>query len=98
MVYAAWDDRFPVGVRNGRGQYVDVMHEDGWTSRQIHLSEIFVTVGELVQQGRWLGLSGATGLTGVPPLYDGPPQPHSHDAVFDADGVAVDWMTLVKPA
>src|SRR3990167_8852156 len=60
VVYAGWDDRFPVGVRNGRGQYVDVDHLDGYVSRQIHLSAVFVSVGESVHQGRWLGLSGAT--------------------------------------
>ena len=86
VVYAGWDDRFPVGSANGRGIYVDVLHEDGWLSRQMHFSQVMVPVGEWVQQGRWLGLSGNTGLsTG----------PHSHDAVFDANGRGIDWMALV---
>ena len=89
--YAGWDDRFPVGAKDGRGLYVDVDHgilADGarWVSRMLHMTAIAVVVGQLVQTGQIVGLSGDTGLsTG----------PHLHTGVF-RNGIAVDWLSLVR--
>lgn len=87
--YAGWDDRFPVGSDNGRGMYVDVDHgilADGarWVSRMLHLTAIAVVVGEMVQTGQIVGLSGSTGLsTG----------PHVHTSIW-RDGIPIDWLPL----
>lgn len=85
VVYAGWDDRFPVGARDGRGIYVDVDHGGGWLSRLLHLSEVVVAVGQVVSQGELLGFSGTTGLsTG----------PHVHTCVF-RDELPVDWLQVL---
>lgn len=93
VTYAGWDERFPLRVRNGRGYYVDVLHADGWLSRQIHMMSMpLVNVGDRVWAGDAIGFSGSTGLTGPPPK---PPAPHVHVVVFDETGKAVDWMALL---
>ena len=86
VTYARWDERFPLGAKNGRGFYVDLDHGDGWLSRQIHMNSFpLVDVGDAVQAGRMIGRSGNTGLsTG----------PHVH-VMVSKDGIPVDWMSLV---
>ena len=51
------------------GNTVVVDHGDGVMSFYLHLSKINVNVGELVQQGQVIGLSGATGFVTGPHLH-----------------------------
>jgi len=48
------------------GNFVDIKHENGYTTRYAHLSGMNVSAGQTVQQGQTLGTMGATGnATGV---------------------------------
>ncbi len=59
--------------------YVFVLHEDGTVMSYIHLQqrEVHVAVGDTIQQGQMLGLSGNSGCTGYP---------HLHIALFRGQG------------
>jgi len=70
----------------GYGNMVEVDHGNGITTRYGHLSEIDVTVGQVVAKGAILGHTGSTGRsTG----------PHLHYEVR-VDGAAIDPMTYIK--
>jgi len=48
------------------GNFVDIEHGNGYTTRYAHLSGMNVSAGQTVQQGQTLGTMGATGnATGV---------------------------------
>lgn len=49
------------GWKNGYGLTVIVDHGEGITSLNAHLSSVGVAVGQVVEQGRYLGAVGATG-------------------------------------
>jgi murein DD-endopeptidase MepM/ murein hydrolase activator NlpD len=51
------------------GIWTAVRHPSGITSRYIHLSRALVRVGQLVQRGELIGLSGDTGSRGLPHLH-----------------------------
>jgi murein DD-endopeptidase MepM/ murein hydrolase activator NlpD len=51
------------------GIWTAVRHPSGITSRYIHLSRTLVKVGQLVQRGERIGLSGDTASPGVPHLH-----------------------------
>jgi murein DD-endopeptidase MepM/ murein hydrolase activator NlpD len=51
------------------GIWTAVRHPSGITSRYIHLSRTLVKVGQLVQRGERIGLSGDTGSPGAPHLH-----------------------------
>jgi murein DD-endopeptidase MepM/ murein hydrolase activator NlpD len=51
------------------GIWAAVRHPSGITSRYIHLSRTFVEVGQLVQRGERIALSGDTGSRGLPHLH-----------------------------
>jgi murein DD-endopeptidase MepM/ murein hydrolase activator NlpD len=51
------------------GIWTAVRHPSGITSRYIHLSRTFVEVGQLVQRGEQIGLSGDTASPGLPHLH-----------------------------
>ncbi|MFD0383322.1 M23 family metallopeptidase [Streptomyces stramineus] len=46
-----------------------VRHEGGWYSQYAHLSAPFVTPGQELRAGQWLGLSGTTGNSTGPHLH-----------------------------
>ncbi len=52
---------FFAGDDPGYGHYVEIHHPDGLLTRYAHLSEIQVTEGEWVHQGRIIGATGKTG-------------------------------------
>ncbi|MEA4892660.1 MAG: M23 family metallopeptidase [Peptococcaceae bacterium] len=74
----------------GFGKYVDVKTANGYTMRFAHLSAPKVSVGQTVQAGQVLALSGATGnVTGA----------HLHFGVYDQKMTAVDplaWLDQLK--
>lgn len=50
------------------GNYVEVAHNDTVVTRYFHLSERYVTEGQLVNKGQLLGAAGSTGLATGPHL------------------------------
>lgn len=51
------------------GLYVEVQHAGGYSTRYAHLSEIRVSLGQVVNQGQLLGVSGNTGFSTGPHLH-----------------------------
>ncbi len=51
------------------GLYVDIVHGGGYETRYAHLSQIYVGLGEWVEQGQIIGLSGNTGRSTGPHLH-----------------------------
>ncbi|MGI9607995.1 MAG: M23 family metallopeptidase, partial [Acidimicrobiales bacterium] len=58
-----------LGCRGGAGLFVEIGHADGRASRYLHLDAVFVDVGETVEVGQLVGLSGATGQSSSPHLH-----------------------------
>ena len=56
------------GRRGGDGNMVKVAHSQGYETMYLHLSRIFVHVGEHVEIGKTIGLVGMTGLATGPHL------------------------------
>ncbi len=51
------------------GLYIDVVHGGGYETRYAHLSQLYVSLGELVEQGQIIGVSGNTGRSTGPHLH-----------------------------
>jgi murein DD-endopeptidase MepM/ murein hydrolase activator NlpD len=51
------------------GLYVEVQHTGGYSTRYAHLSEIRVALGQVVNQGQLLGVSGSSGFSTGPHLH-----------------------------
>lgn len=47
----------------GYGNYITILHGNGWRTRYAHLVKINVIYGERVEQGKVIGLSGSTGAS-----------------------------------
>jgi murein DD-endopeptidase MepM/ murein hydrolase activator NlpD len=56
------------GRKGGDGNMVHVVHSSGYETYYLHLSKIFVRVGERVEIGKTIGLVGMTGLATGPHL------------------------------
>ena len=56
-------------VSDGYGNYVDILHPDGNTTRYGHMSEINVKVGQIVVKGQQIGRVGSTGRSTGPHLH-----------------------------
>ncbi len=56
------------GWSGGAGRMVKIRHANGFETRYLHLSRIFVRRGQRVSQGQRIGLVGATGLATGPHL------------------------------
>ncbi len=57
------------GRKGGYGKLVGIEHEDNFTTWYGHLSRIRVKVGQIVSQGKVIGLSGNTGISTGPHLH-----------------------------
>lgn len=72
-VVAAWSGKVKnVSMKNaatGLGYYVEVQHDDGVWTRYGHLSKPLVKIGQQVNQGDTLALSGNTGHSTGPHLH-----------------------------
>jgi len=51
------------------GIYVDIVHADGYETRYAHLSSLSVGLGQWVEQGQLVGVSGITGRATGPHLH-----------------------------
>ena len=51
------------GWGNAAGNYVQINHQDGFSSIYMHLSSFCVSAGQIVSSGELIGLTGATGIT-----------------------------------
>jgi murein DD-endopeptidase MepM/ murein hydrolase activator NlpD len=61
----------------GYGNYVDIVHSNGTTTRYAHLSKTSVSIGQNISQGEVIGILGNTGnSTG----------PHLHFEIINANG------------
>ena len=56
------------GRKGGDGNMVKILHSQGYETMYLHLSRIFVHVGERVEIGKTIGLVGMTGLATGPHL------------------------------
>jgi murein DD-endopeptidase MepM/ murein hydrolase activator NlpD len=56
------------GRKGGEGNMVSIAHSDGYETMYLHLSRMFVHVGEHVEIGKTIGLVGSTGLSTGPHL------------------------------
>jgi len=70
------------GYNNGNGNVVEIDHGHGIVSRYAHLSEIAVSIGQLVDEGEQIGNAGSTGASAGN---------HLHFEV-EVDGLPVDPM------
>ena len=55
--------------KGGYGKTVSIQHEDDFSTSYGHLSRIYVSVGDFVQQGQVIGLAGNTGISTGPHLH-----------------------------
>ena len=56
------------GRKSGEGNMVEIAHFNGYETRYLHLSRMFVHAGEHVEIGKTIGLVGSTGLATGPHL------------------------------
>jgi murein DD-endopeptidase MepM/ murein hydrolase activator NlpD len=56
------------GRKGGEGNMVQVSHSNGYETMYLHLSKVFVRIGEHVEIGKTIGLVGSTGLSTGPHL------------------------------
>ncbi len=69
-VYASKTGKVTYAARKGGyGKTVSIQHEDDFSTSYGHLSRIDVSVGDFVQQGQVIGLSGNTGISTGPHLH-----------------------------
>lgn len=61
VVFAGWSGSY--------GYMVDIDHGGGFTTRYAHCSEIYVSVGEKVYQGKVIAAVGSTGVSSGPHLH-----------------------------
>lgn len=66
------EERFPDGTRiPGQENYINVTHFDGTIAGYVHLTTegALVEVGDRIQPGQWIGLSGDSGQSTEPHLH-----------------------------
>jgi murein DD-endopeptidase MepM/ murein hydrolase activator NlpD len=97
-VYAAGDGTVvQVGRVNGYGNYVEVKHNDQYTTAYAHLSRFArgLEEGERVHQGEVIGYVGMTGSATGPHLHY---EVHDHGAAVDPQSIKMPAMTRLAGA
>lgn len=61
VTYAGWSGSY--------GYMIDIDHGGGFTTRYAHCSELFVSVGEKIYQGKVIAAVGSTGVSSGPHLH-----------------------------
>ena len=74
VVIAARKDSDKGGLKDENlsdGNYVSIQHSDGSVAHYWHFQKdgVMVNVGDTVQTGQWIGLSGNTGYSAFPHLH-----------------------------
>ena len=63
MLAAGWSNRKTIaGWGNAAGNYVQINHQDGFSSIYMHLRDYCVSAGQIVSAGQLIGATGATGI------------------------------------
>lgn len=71
---------------SGYGIHTVIKHDDNFETRYAHLSQLLVSIGQVVEKGDTIGLSGSTGLS---------TNPHLHYEVLK-DGIHLDPQDFFK--
>ena len=58
-------------MSDGRGNYIQIKHDNGATTIYMHLSSLGVSAGTRVEQGQYIGAVGSTGWSTGPHLHFG---------------------------
>jgi murein DD-endopeptidase MepM/ murein hydrolase activator NlpD len=74
VVFAARKDSDKGGLKDENlsdGNYVSIQHSDGSVAHYWHFQKdgVMINVGDTVQTGQWIGLSGNTGYSAFPHLH-----------------------------
>jgi murein DD-endopeptidase MepM/ murein hydrolase activator NlpD len=88
-IYAAANGIVVVAHDSGGGglSYVAIQHGNGYLTKYLHMTEIFVSNGQYVSRGEAIGLSGGSpGTRGAGYFTTGP---HLHFEIDDANGYSV---------
>ncbi len=97
-IYAAGDGTVvQVGRVNGYGNYVEVKHNEQYTTAYAHLSRFArgLKEGEQVRQGEIIGYVGMTGSATGPHLHY---EVHDHGAAVDPQSIKMPAMTRLAGA
>ena len=62
IVYSGWNNK-------GYGNYISIRHNSIYTTNYAHLSKIYVSYGQSINQGDIIGLVGSTGFSTGPHLH-----------------------------
>ena len=62
-------EKFNNGFNGGAGNYINIKHPNGFVTRYLHLSKVYVTSGVTVGRGQHIGDIGVTGNTTGPHLH-----------------------------
>ena len=85
-VFAAHSGRASyVGVNGGYGNFIRILHPDGYSTGYAHLNAVAVSWGEWVEQGMVIGTSGKTGNADSDDIL-----PHLHFEIRRPDRKALD--------
>jgi len=57
------------GKESSYGKHIQIGHDHIYSSLYAHLSNVFVTEGQMIEKGDTIGLSGNTGITTGPHLH-----------------------------
>ena len=71
---------------SGYGIHTVIKHDDNFETRYAHMSDLVVSIGQVVEKGDTIGYSGSTGLS---------TNPHLHYEVLK-DGVHLDPQDFFK--
>lgn len=76
----------------GYGMCVDIEHANGYVTRYGHLSQIYVTKGQWVEVGEWIGANGNTGNSSAPHVHF---EVHQNGHSIDPEGI--NWTIRKMP-
>ncbi len=57
------------GYSSSRGNYVEINHGNGYVTRYMHCSKLYVSAGQYVKRGEVIALVGSTGVSTAPHLH-----------------------------
>lgn len=91
-IFAAWEGKVIIaakGYNNGAGNYIQIKHRNGYTTRYLHLLEIYVKPNQRVAKGQKIGKEGNTGYSSGC---------HLHFEIWNTKGQKIDPEPFLKNA